>query len=298
VWPQDIDVFGHMNNGRYLQVMDVARVDWMRRTRILDRIWANRCSALLGGSVIRYCKALRPFERYRVHTSLIAWEARWAFLQHRCTNEAGELVALGYTRAALRNADGWVPPQRILDEVEPGLASAELPSLVRRWLGVDDGLVDGDSFTHLTDDASPDRSAQSVASPGVSPGRPASRAAPEPTRAIDRHPESTAQKSPMPDAAPASVTKRGLGHSRATRARNASGITAATRGASFSAERGREPEAISARAHVRCCPWATPIQATSEPNPATYAANSRETSASRKYATTANPSPVRAIVPR
>jgi acyl-CoA thioesterase FadM len=151
VWPQDIDVFGHMNNGRYLQVMDVARVDWMRRTRILDRIFASRCSALLGGSVIRYCKALRPFERYHVHTSLVAWEARWAFLQHRCTNEAGELVALGYTRAALRNADGWVAPQQILDQVEPGIESAELPSLVRRWLDVDDGLVEGGSFAHLTD---------------------------------------------------------------------------------------------------------------------------------------------------
>jgi len=151
VWPQDIDVFGHMNNGRYLQVMDVGRVDWMRRTRILDRIRANRCSALLGGSVIRYCKPLRPFERYRVHTSLVGWEARWASLQHRCTNEAGELVALGYTRAALRNADGWVPPQRILEEVAPGIVCKELPGLVRRWLAVDDGLVDGASFAHLTD---------------------------------------------------------------------------------------------------------------------------------------------------
>lgn len=166
VWPQDIDVFGHMNNGRYLQVMDVARVDWMRRTRILDRLWANRCSALLGGSVIRYCKALRPFERYRVHTSLIAWEARWAFLQHRCTNEAGELVALGYTRAALRNADGFVPPQRILDEVEPGIVSAQLPGLVRRWLDVDDGLVEGGSFAHLTDD--PSAPAIHADRPGVS----------------------------------------------------------------------------------------------------------------------------------
>ena len=29
VMPHDIDMFGHMNNGRYLQIMDVARVDWM-----------------------------------------------------------------------------------------------------------------------------------------------------------------------------------------------------------------------------------------------------------------------------
>ena len=28
VLPHDLDAFGHMNNGRYLQIMDVARTEW------------------------------------------------------------------------------------------------------------------------------------------------------------------------------------------------------------------------------------------------------------------------------
>ena len=37
VRPWEIDVFGHMNNGRYLQIMDLARVDWMRRCGVATR---------------------------------------------------------------------------------------------------------------------------------------------------------------------------------------------------------------------------------------------------------------------
>jgi acyl-ACP thioesterase len=34
VLPLDLDAFGHMNNGRYLQIMDVARTHWMIRTGV------------------------------------------------------------------------------------------------------------------------------------------------------------------------------------------------------------------------------------------------------------------------
>ena len=38
VWLHDLDAFGHMNNGRYLQIMDVARTHWMVRTGVLGAI--------------------------------------------------------------------------------------------------------------------------------------------------------------------------------------------------------------------------------------------------------------------
>jgi acyl-ACP thioesterase len=32
VWPTDIDIFRHMNNGIYLTLMDVARFDMLKRS--------------------------------------------------------------------------------------------------------------------------------------------------------------------------------------------------------------------------------------------------------------------------
>lgn len=150
VWFHDIDAFGHMNNGRYLQIMDVARTDWMRRTRVLDKILGLGCTALLGGTVIRHCKPLRPFQRYRVQTSLLTWEDRWVFLKHSFHSTKGELMAVGYSRAAIRKKGKWIAPQTLADSLCPGTYPPEIPEVVRNWLAVDDGLVGESSFGHIT----------------------------------------------------------------------------------------------------------------------------------------------------
>ena len=49
VLPHDLDAFGHMNNGRYLQIMDVARVEWMMQTGVAGEIRRQGWAPLLGG---------------------------------------------------------------------------------------------------------------------------------------------------------------------------------------------------------------------------------------------------------
>lgn len=153
VWFHDIDAFGHMNNGRYLQIMDAARTDWMRRTRVLDKILGLGCTALLGGTVIRHCKPLRPFQRYAVNTSLLTWEDRWVFLRHSFHSTKGELMAVGYSRAAICKKGKWVAPQSIADSLCPGTNPPQMPAVVRNWLAVDDGLAGESSFDHLKEPA-------------------------------------------------------------------------------------------------------------------------------------------------
>lgn len=166
VLPHDIDLFGHMNNGRYLQIMDVARVDWMRRTRILDAIVKNRWGALLGGSIIRHCAPLNPGERYTVVTRVVSWETRWIFLEHRFVNRKDETVAVGISRAALRKKAGksaqWVSTTEITDQVSPGFCSPAHPELVRLWLEADDKLVERNDFAHITQGATKQRPLKAV----------------------------------------------------------------------------------------------------------------------------------------
>src|SRR5690606_35778228 len=79
VRPWEIDVFGHMNNGRYLQIMDLARVDWMRRCGVADAAVAHRWSALLGGQLVCFRRSLKPLQAYTVTTRLLGWDNRWFF---------------------------------------------------------------------------------------------------------------------------------------------------------------------------------------------------------------------------
>ena len=137
VWPHDLDAFGHMNNGRYLQIMDVARTEWMSRVGVVSCMWQNRWSAVLGGGCIRFHSSLKPFQRYQVRTRLLSWDARWWFLEHAFLDEQGHQVATAVSRAALRSGSNWVPSMAVVEQLAPGATAPPLPDYLRNWLAVE-----------------------------------------------------------------------------------------------------------------------------------------------------------------
>src|SRR5208283_4679769 len=50
VWPNDIDLNLHMNNARYLSIMDYARTHYLARTRLLEHIIRSRWQPLVGAA--------------------------------------------------------------------------------------------------------------------------------------------------------------------------------------------------------------------------------------------------------
>lgn len=155
VFPHDLDAFGHMNNGRYLQIMDVARVEWMLRTGVANAIRSNRWAPLLGGGFIRFRYSLRLFQRYRVRTRLLCWDSRWFFLEHVFIDPRNRHVAVGISRAALRSSGGWVPAEEVAGKVHPGATSPSVPDYVVEWLELEEEMFRrGGEFRHDPNDAS------------------------------------------------------------------------------------------------------------------------------------------------
>ncbi len=140
VWPHDIDVFGHMNNGRYLQIMDVARADWMLRTGVIAAMRQNRWSAVLGGGVVRFRRSLKPLQRYRVRTRLICWDERWFYHEHTFLNLADECIAVGITRAALRGGRNWVAAEAVVRVVHEGAVSPPAPAYLADLLSAEEAM--------------------------------------------------------------------------------------------------------------------------------------------------------------
>jgi len=140
VLPHDLDAFGHMNNGRYLQIMDVARVEWMLQTQVAGAIRKNRWSPILGGGVIRYRHSLRFLQVYRVHTHLLGWDHRWFYLEHSFMDSRGRCVAVGVTRAGLRTSDDWVRADEVVNSVQPGARSPAIPSHIREWIHLEEAM--------------------------------------------------------------------------------------------------------------------------------------------------------------
>ena len=140
VLPHDLDALGHMNNGRYLQIMDVARTEWMLLTGVAGAIRANRWAPLLGGGVIRYRHSLKLMQRYRVRTRLLGWDDRWFHLEHVFIDARERYVAVGVTRAALHSRTGWVLADDVAETVYPGARSPAVPALIRDWLSLEESM--------------------------------------------------------------------------------------------------------------------------------------------------------------
>ena len=150
VMPWDIDAFGHLNNGRYLQIADVSRIAWLTRTNILQLAVRKGWGAILGGNCIHYCRVLKPFQRYKVTTRILSWDQRWIFIEHRFEQLEGKLIAVGYTRAALRSKNCWVTTEKIAGHICPGIKSPAHPESVKLWLKADDAIVGASNFQHIT----------------------------------------------------------------------------------------------------------------------------------------------------
>ena len=140
VWPHDLDLFGHMNNGRFLQIMDVARLRWLLRTGTIDVIKSEGWSVALGGNLTRFRKPLRLLARYRVDSRLLCWDDRWFYLEHSFCASDGQVLAIGMSRAAFRHKRRWVKTEEVMERVDPGVRSMTLPDHIVDWMQAEEGL--------------------------------------------------------------------------------------------------------------------------------------------------------------
>ena len=81
VFPNDLDSYGHMNNGRYLTLMDLGRLDLIVRTGMGRVARQNQWNPLVGSVQIEYRKSLRPFQSFEVHTRVIGWDKKWFYME-------------------------------------------------------------------------------------------------------------------------------------------------------------------------------------------------------------------------
>ncbi len=68
VWPTDCDLNMHMNNSRYLALMDAGRWHYLLRTGLAAEVWRRRWAPVAVRVEIDFKKSLAPGERFRLET--------------------------------------------------------------------------------------------------------------------------------------------------------------------------------------------------------------------------------------
>jgi acyl-CoA thioesterase FadM len=132
VWPNDIDLNLHLNNARYLSLMDYGRTHLLARTRLLEHIIRSRWQPLVGAAWVTYRRSLPAFSAFRLTSRLICWDDRWFYIEQTFTGRRG-LAAVGWIKGVLRDSDGTIDPQRVISGVAPGVVSPPMPETIAAW---------------------------------------------------------------------------------------------------------------------------------------------------------------------
>jgi acyl-CoA thioesterase FadM len=137
VLPNDCDLNFHLNAGRFVSFMDIARVELLARMRLLPRMVRRGWRPIMGGVLVRYRRSVLPFERFDVRSRVLAWDEKWFYLEH-VVEKDGVFCAVGHVRALIRRREGNVPPSEVLELMGVREASPELPEAVARWRELED----------------------------------------------------------------------------------------------------------------------------------------------------------------
>ena len=130
VWPNDVDFNLHLNNARYLSVMDYGRIHLLARAGLLKPALKARWTPVVGAVWITYRRSLTLWARYRLATRLVCWDERWFYFEQTFTGNEG-LAAVGWVKGALLDKAGIVAPQRVVGLAEPGIVSPPLPESIQ-----------------------------------------------------------------------------------------------------------------------------------------------------------------------
>jgi acyl-CoA thioesterase FadM len=141
VLPNDLDINGHMNNGRYLTMVDLMLIEYFIRTGFAQAIVKAGWRPMSGGAFITYRKGLMPFQRYRLRFALAGADATWNYMRFEFLRADGELCAAGYMKGAAVGKGGLVSNEKSYARTGRVFVADALPLPVQHWLAAESAVI-------------------------------------------------------------------------------------------------------------------------------------------------------------
>lgn len=133
VMPTDLDLLGHMNNGKYFSILDLARADLMIRSQSVSVLQRHGFFPVVATEMIQFKKSLRLFEAYQVETLVLGWDSKAFVLQHRFLR-AGEAVAIAVVWTCfLQRSGGTVSCRDVLAAAGYQGPDRDPPDWAKQW---------------------------------------------------------------------------------------------------------------------------------------------------------------------
>lgn len=135
VMPNDLDLNRHVNNGRIYSLVDLGRMDWLIRSRLMRAGLVRGWMPVVGDSTGRFIRQMKVFEVFTLETRLLGWTEKWLVIEHRLLRDDGQLAAIVAVRAAFVSGRGVVSTDKLFELIGlPPAPSPPLPAWLQTWM--------------------------------------------------------------------------------------------------------------------------------------------------------------------
>lgn len=143
VWFHDLDPFRHMNNGRYLTIMDLGRTDLMVRSGLARAAMRHKWTPIASAVVIRFRREMRLFQKFALETRILWWDETSSVIEQVFIfiggRHDGHVAARALFKGGLydRSIRQFVPIARLMAETGASGASPPMSAEVAAYLQTD-----------------------------------------------------------------------------------------------------------------------------------------------------------------
>jgi acyl-CoA thioesterase FadM len=133
VMPNDLDLLGHVNNGIYLSLMDLGRMDLMIRSGKWQQLGKVGWYPVAASVTVTYRRSLRLWQRYILETKVVGFDDRAMYVEQRFVRD-NEVYVVAIMRARfLKRSGGTVTVSELgeLAGIDP--ASMPIPGWIAAW---------------------------------------------------------------------------------------------------------------------------------------------------------------------
>ncbi|MDA3148059.1 thioesterase family protein [Leucobacter sp. UCMA 4100] len=134
VMPNDLDLLGHMNNGRYLTLCDLGRMDLMMRSGYWKRLTAAGWYPVVAGQMVSYRRSLNPFQKFQLTSRMLGFDEHGVYIEHTFRTREHVCAQVHLRARFLKKTGGKVSDDELRAFLGSDLAAMpEVPEWLSEW---------------------------------------------------------------------------------------------------------------------------------------------------------------------
>lgn len=141
--PFDLDINFHMNNGRYLSIMDLGRFDLMFKSGTFWPLFKEGYYPVIVSESIRFKRSLQFMQSFNVETKIESWDEKDFYMTQKFM-VGGSVYAVGYIKGRFmqRGRKGSAPTSELFAKVAHPYDGPSMSELAKNQFNIEKQLTE------------------------------------------------------------------------------------------------------------------------------------------------------------